>query len=73
MEKYCSFVGSQDISDDDKSSLMEKINDTDTIWDAFNYITYYTTHEMKTRGKNALASRRKRSLELAHNFYKYNW
>jgi hypothetical protein len=62
-------LGTEEIVD----GLLNEMVTKTTLWDIYNVLTYYITHQMENRGKNKIANQRKKAYEYTDAFYNYAW
>lgn len=62
-------LGTEEIQNEMTQEMLSKSN----LWEVYNVMTYYITHQMVNRGKNKIANQRKKAYEYTDMFYKYTW
>lgn len=72
LKEFYDKLSKKEISETQAKSMYEKSFNMVSLWDAFNVVTHWTTHEFKPR-KNAMLNRRKKEQDLIGSFYKFNW
>lgn len=73
LAKVDSYLNKMELQDDTRERLADTMKSKRNLWEMYNVITYHTTHDLKTRGKNKLVNQRKKDIELTNEFYNHKW
>lgn len=72
-DKKEGFVKQLNLTPDVEEDMLINFEGGHTLWDVYNVLTHYITHDMNNRGKNRIANQRKKDIEYTTAFYNYNW